>query len=82
MDILDAAEAAGKAIREISEQGYQRGISEGRKRGLREAVEGIKRAWYIAGPNPRYHKEQVERLKKEWPTLYEAIEAAIEKEGK
>ena len=26
-----------------------------------------------AGRNPMYHREQIKRLEKEWPTLYQAI---------
>lgn len=64
MDVLDAAEAAGKAIEEISDNAYQRGLSEGRKRGLAEAVEVIKES---AG-DPDVLRYSIE-----------AIEAALEK---
>lgn len=29
------------------------------------------------GPNPEYHDAQLARLRVEWPTLYEAIEAVL-----
>lgn len=36
-------------------------------------VKDIVDAWEIEGVNPQFHREQKERLRKEWGTLYYAI---------
>lgn len=36
-------------------------------------VEAVVRAWTVEGRSPQYHRQQMERLKKEWPELYKAL---------
>ena len=40
---------------------------------LRGRVERVRKAFLDEGVHPPYHRRQVERLRKEWPTLYRAI---------
>jgi glycine/D-amino acid oxidase-like deaminating enzyme len=32
------------------------------------------KAWRDEGPNPAYHRAMKAKLKKEWPTLYNAVQ--------
>ena len=40
-------------------------------------MDKIIKAWCIEGINPEYHRKQQERLRKEWPAMYNAIQEAI-----
>lgn len=42
---------------------------------LAEALATLDRAIEVKGPVPEYHDAQVARLRREWPSLWEAIEA-------
>lgn len=44
-----------------------------------EKIDEIYKAWTIKGINPRYHDSIKEKLKIEWPTLYNAIIQLIDK---
>ena len=41
----------------------------------RERLDRIMDAYRVEGPCPSYHRAQVARLAREWPTLYRALEA-------
>ena len=43
-------------------------------------VEEVVRAWLIQGQNPKYHQIQKDLLRKNWPTLYAAIERLVSEE--
>lgn len=40
---------------------------------LEAAARNVLRAIDVEGPQPKYHREQVEHLRKHWPTLWGAI---------
>jgi len=40
----------------------------------------IQQAWEDEGINPSYHRQQKERLKREWRILYDAIHIGLYKE--
>lgn len=46
-----------------------------------ERVQELRSAWLYAGVNPAYHREQMERLRWEWPRLYLAVQKLVETEG-
>ncbi len=39
------------------------------------AARQVHGAWTVPGPNPAYHRQQKDRLRREWPKLYQALEA-------
>ena len=39
------------------------------------AARQVHGAWTVPGPNPAYHRQQKDRLRREWPRLYQALEA-------
>lgn len=41
------------------------------------AIAQIERALTDAGPNPEYHRQEQERLRHRWPTLFNALEALM-----
>ncbi|WP_080989650.1 hypothetical protein [Mycolicibacterium conceptionense] len=41
---------------------------------LRQALIELDRAVAIPGRNPHYHRAQIARLRRDWPTLWAAIE--------
>ena len=43
---------------------------------LRQALEEIKQAIRVKGPVPKFHKDTMKRHRKEWPTLWKAIDKA------
>lgn len=45
---------------------------------MSDEEERILQAWMVEGKNPAYHRAQKERLRREWPTLYQAIQALLE----
>lgn len=40
-------------------------------------VQAVINAWTVEGINPRHHRVAQARLRKEWPTLANAIEALV-----
>ncbi len=42
--------------------------------------EAIRYAWTIEGPVPSYHRREKAELKKHWPRLWQALDAAFGKE--
>jgi len=44
-----------------------------------EKLEAVVEAWTNEGPNPKYHREQKELLKKNWRPLWEALRKVEEK---
>ena len=42
--------------------------------GLIDAVEKVSQARSIHGTHPGYHLEQMQQLKRDWPTLWEALD--------
>lgn len=44
---------------------------------LRSHVERLRKAIQDEGPHPQHHRKQLERLRQEWPTLYNAITGLI-----
>lgn len=45
---------------------------------MSDEEERVLQAWLVEGKNPAYHRAQKERLRREWPTLYQAIQAMAE----
>lgn len=43
----------------------------------REAIEAVKRAWLVEGPAPEFHRRWKNRLRSEWPSLADAVEALV-----
>lgn len=43
-------------------------------------IEAVVRAWLIQGKCPEYHEQQKELLRKNWPTLYNAIQGLVSEE--
>lgn len=41
---------------------------------LRAAAEKVRRAIRVKGPQPRLHDEMMARHRKEWPTLWKALD--------
>ena len=41
---------------------------------MTDAVNKVLRAWRVAGPNPEFHEAAKKRLKREWPSLYAALD--------
>ncbi len=41
------------------------------------AARMIYEAWTVPGPSPAYHRQQKDRLRREWPRLYQALEALV-----
>lgn len=39
------------------------------------AARQVYEAWTVPGPSPAYHRQQKDRLRREWPRLYQALEA-------
>lgn len=46
-----------------------------------EAIEEVRRAVLDAGARPDYHHAQAERLRREWPTLWRAVEHLVQETG-
>ena len=42
---------------------------------LTTAADAVIRAWVDPGSHPAYHREQIARLEREWPTLARAVRA-------
>lgn len=43
-----------------------------------EALDDLLYAWRVAGPHPEIHQQEKDRLKKNWPRLYHAIEEIMD----
>lgn len=41
------------------------------------AARTVAEAWAVPGPSPAYHRQQKDRLRREWPVLYKALEALV-----
>jgi len=37
------------------------------------AIEQLRRAIYVEGPRPDVHREALRKLRRDWPTLYDAV---------
>lgn len=48
-------------------------MSAGTLEALQHAAREVARAVQDAGINPNYHRHQLQRLQREWPTLYYAL---------
>lgn len=46
-------------------------------RELTKEERAIVSAWKVEGRSPEYHREQVKRLRRDWPVLVAAIEALV-----
>jgi hypothetical protein len=44
-----------------------------------QQLERIRRALLVEGPRPDIHREQLDQLRREWLTLYEALMLALTK---
>lgn len=47
-----------------------------------QAVEAVRRAVLDAGSHPKHHREVMARHRKEWPTLWLALDALLASETK
>lgn len=43
---------------------------------VRRDLERIVQAWHVPGPVPGYHRAWQERLRRDWPALANALDAA------
>lgn len=44
-------------------------------------TEEVVNAWTIEGKCPEYHEKQKDLLRKNWPTLYDAIQRLVSEEA-
>lgn len=60
----------------------QRLASNQRSKAQKEAIDNLARVIADEGRNPAYHREQIERLQREWPLLWVAIQRILTTHGK
>lgn len=41
------------------------------------SVDAVVRAWVVEGPSPSYHREKKAQLRREWPSLADAVEQLV-----
>lgn len=81
-DVIKQAEQRGRGYGVM--EGFAKADGELHRRsyeqGQRDAIAAIRDAWLIEGPRPDYHRKAKRHLIRNWPTLANAIIAAIKGE--
>lgn len=61
------------------EEAYQRGLIDGRAeaRALLGRIDAVSRAIHDQGPVPGFHRRVADRHRREWPTLWRALDQLV-----
>lgn len=61
------------------DEAYQRGLADGRAeaRALLGRIEAVRSAVHEPGPMPNFHRRVADRHRREWPTLWRALDSLV-----